>query len=213
MEKMASILILTLGSRGDVQPYIALASALARHGHVVTLSTGQGFSELVPAQVAYVPMSMDMEVLLREPEMQAAMQGVRAMIRAFRTSRAMMQQQLDEMWEITQQVRPDAIIYHPKAFPAPYFARALGIVAIPSFLQPAFQPSREFLNPLLGFREIGPCSNRLFGAAMIRLMRFGHDALLKGWLPRHADVSQTPTLDVLAGYHPGRYMPPRLYAH
>lgn len=210
---MANILIVTLGSRGDVQPYIALAGELSRRGHAVTLSSGQGFSELVPDHVAYVPLSVDMEELLRDPEMQAAMHGVRAKIRAFRASREMMQQQLDEMWEIAQGEKPDAVIYHPKAFIAPYLARALGIVAIPSFLQPAFQPTRAFLNPLLGFREIGPRSNRLFGSAMLRLMRFGHRTLLKGWFPRHPEVPPSPAIDVLAGYHPNGYKPPCLYAH
>ncbi|MGR3436268.1 MAG: glycosyltransferase, partial [Shimia sp.] len=156
---------------------------------------------------------VDMEALLRDPEMQAAMHGVRAKIRAFRTSRTLMLQQFDEMWDVAKRVRPDAIVYHPKAVPAPYLARALGVAAIPSFLQPAFRPSRAFPNPLLGVRGIGPGGNRLSGAAMIRLMRLGHGALLKGWLPRHGDVPQAPALDVLAGYDPHGQMPPRLYAH
>ncbi len=210
---MAGILILTLGSRGDVQPYVALARELARRNHDVTLSAGKGFHSLMPEDVTYKPMSVDMEALLRDPEMRAAMHGVRARIKTFRRSRSMMQQQLDEMWDITQQSRPDAIIYHPKAFLAPYLARAHGIVAIPSFLQPAFQPTEAFLNPLLGFREIGPRSNRLSGRAMIGLMRFGHRALLKDWFPRHVEVSRIPALDVLAGYHPDGQIPPRLCAH
>ncbi len=210
---MAGILILTLGSRGDVQPYVALSRVMAARGHSVTFSAGQGFSNLIPDQVDYLPLSVDMEALLKTPEMQAAMTGVRAKIKAFRSSRTMMLKQLDEMWQTAKQVQPDVIIYHPKAFVAPYLARALGVVAIPSFLQPAFRPTREFLNPLLGFGELGPRSNRLFGAAMIRLMRAGHKALLKGWFPRHGDVSSLPAIDVLSGFHPRTRELPRLYAH
>lgn len=210
---MAGILIITLGSRGDVQPYIALANALVQRGHDVTLSAGRGFCDLIPEGVAYHPLSIDMEDLLRDPEMQAAVTGIRARIRAFRSTRAMMQQQLDEMWALTQQMRAGAIIYHPKAFLAPYLARALGIVAIPSFLQPAFQATRAFPNPLLGVRDLGRRGNHLSGRAMIRLMRVGHRALLKGWFPRHPDVPKSPALDVLAGYNPKGLDLPRLYAH
>ncbi|MEM9715335.1 MAG: glycosyltransferase [Pseudomonadota bacterium] len=210
---MAHILILTLGSRGDVQPYTALAGALTQRGHKVTLSTGLGFDDLIPNDVEYKPLSIDMEALLQDPEMQAALHGIRTKIRAFRSTRDMMLKQLDEMWEISQQLEQDVIIYHPKAFIAPYFAQALGVIAIPSFLQPAFRPTREFLNPLLSVREVGPLTNRMLGAAMIRLMRFGYNTLLKGWFARHPEFPHPEPLDVLAGYHPRRRPVPRLNAH
>ena len=37
--KITKILIPTIGSRGDVQPFIALAQALALAGHTVTLAS------------------------------------------------------------------------------------------------------------------------------------------------------------------------------
>src|ERR1700691_3670842 len=42
------IAVLSLGSRGDVQPMAALALALARRGHEVRLVTHPEFAELVP---------------------------------------------------------------------------------------------------------------------------------------------------------------------
>ena len=41
------IIILTIGSRGDVQPYVALAQGLQQAGHDVTLCTGELFKEMV----------------------------------------------------------------------------------------------------------------------------------------------------------------------
>lgn len=41
------ILILTIGSRGDVQPYVALGQGLQAAGHRVRLCTGEMFADFV----------------------------------------------------------------------------------------------------------------------------------------------------------------------
>ncbi len=41
------VLILTYGSRGDVQPYVALGKGLQAKGHEVTLATSERFSAFV----------------------------------------------------------------------------------------------------------------------------------------------------------------------
>ena len=43
------ILILTFGSRGDVQPYAALGKGLQRAGHEVTLCTAEQFEPFITA--------------------------------------------------------------------------------------------------------------------------------------------------------------------
>ena len=42
-----NVAILALGTRGDVQPYVALGAGLKEAGHEVTLVTGKGFEGLV----------------------------------------------------------------------------------------------------------------------------------------------------------------------
>lgn len=44
------VAVLAVGSRGDVQPYVALAAGLARAGHEVTVATHAPFADLVAAQ-------------------------------------------------------------------------------------------------------------------------------------------------------------------
>jgi sterol 3beta-glucosyltransferase len=46
---------LTIGSRGDVQPYIALAKGLMEHGHRVRIATHGEFREWIEA-VSYAPL-------------------------------------------------------------------------------------------------------------------------------------------------------------
>lgn len=209
---VARILLMTFGSRGDVQPYVALGHELENRGHAVTLCTASGFDDLM-AGLSYRSLSMDIEAMLHDPNVQAGMKSLRGLVRAFRSSQAMMQQQLDEMWQAARDVAPNIIVYHPKAFPAPYFARMLDAVAIPSFLQPAFVPTGGFPNPVVRLPSLGRLGNRTTGSAFIRLMRFGYGSLLDKWFPRHTDVQRMPRLDPIAGYHPGGRPVPRLHAH
>ncbi len=211
---LAKILILTFGSRGDVQPYVALGAALKARGHAVTLSTSPTFDDLIGRfGLAPAPLSVDVQDMMRMPEVKAAMASVRGWLKAFRVTQDLMRRQLDDMWTVARDVAPDIIVYHPKAFVAPYLARALGAVAIPSFLQPAYVPTGAFPFPLLSLPTLGAIGNRLSGQVMTALMRFGYDRLLRQWLPRHGEIAARPWLDALSGYHPAGAVVPRLHAH
>ncbi|MGP1253288.1 MAG: glycosyltransferase [Kiloniellales bacterium] len=211
---MAKVLILTLGSRGDVQPYVALGAALMARGHQVTLSTGQGFDDLIAAYgLSPAALSVDMQALVATPEVLAAMTSLTGWLRAFRSTQTLMQRQLDDLWRVAREQAPDVIVYHPKAFIAPYLARALGAVALASFLQPAFVATSSFPNALVRLPDVGPLGNKLSSQAMIAAMRLGYGSLLRKWLPRHSEVAAHPRLDVLRGYHPKGRRVPRLHAH
>ena len=86
---MAKVLILTLGSRGDVQPYVALGAALVGRGHRVTLSTGQGFDDLIAEHgLSPAPLSVDMQALMATSDVRAAMTSSTGWLRAFRATQA-----------------------------------------------------------------------------------------------------------------------------
>lgn len=58
------ISILTYGSRGDVQPFLALSLALKRAGHQVTLAAPHRFNSFVSAHnISFVPLTGDPEVI------------------------------------------------------------------------------------------------------------------------------------------------------
>jgi sterol 3beta-glucosyltransferase len=55
------MMILTIGSRGDVQPYVALGQGLQAAGHDVTICTGALFQDLVTAHhLPFLPMVDEM---------------------------------------------------------------------------------------------------------------------------------------------------------
>ncbi len=56
------ILIPTIGSRGDVQPFIALAQGLARVGHIVTLASHPVMKTLVESHgVTFAPIGSEID--------------------------------------------------------------------------------------------------------------------------------------------------------
>ncbi len=207
------ILLLTFGSRGDVQPFVALGAALRARGHAVTLCTGQGFEDMITAQgLASVPLSVDIRALIDSPEVRAAMRSLSGKVRAWRASREMMRRQLDETWEIAHAQRPEIMVYHPKALLAPYLAESLDAVAIPAFLQPAFTATAAFPNPLLPFASLGGLGNRLSHRFLQRVMRLGQAALLRDWR-RHRPDRAPPTLRDPFDGHPSGGEIFRLHAH
>lgn len=55
------ILITTFGTRGDIQPYIALGKGLLRAGYEVVLSTSEGYQSLVEEhQLQYIYLDRDL---------------------------------------------------------------------------------------------------------------------------------------------------------
>ncbi|MFN4251628.1 glycosyltransferase [Deinococcus sp.] len=70
------ITLLALGSRGDVQPYVALGLGLRRAGHAVRLASHEAFRALVTgAGLEFAPMRGDVQEVVNSPEMRAALAG------------------------------------------------------------------------------------------------------------------------------------------
>jgi sterol 3beta-glucosyltransferase len=60
---LKSIVIFTMGTRGDVQPYIYLAQALIKEGHKVTIGTHPCLKKLVTgAMIEFTPIGPDIDI-------------------------------------------------------------------------------------------------------------------------------------------------------
>lgn len=67
--------IYTYGTRGDVQPYIALALGLMDRGHQITLSAPENFEDLVSGfGIKFHPLYGDAEQIMNSPEGQSVLQ-------------------------------------------------------------------------------------------------------------------------------------------
>jgi sterol 3beta-glucosyltransferase len=154
------IAILTLGTRGDVQPYVALGAGLKEAGHVVTLVSGKGFDELVAGRgLRYVALDLDLLELVQSPEGKAAMRSARGALRLLRRLMPAWRRMLVDEWEAARDA--DAIVYHPKAFGGYHIAEALGVPGFLALPVPALSPTRAFPTPVLPLPNLGGPLNRL----------------------------------------------------
>ncbi|MDJ0949479.1 MAG: glycosyltransferase [Alphaproteobacteria bacterium] len=208
------VLILAFGSRGDVQPYVALGAALRARGHAVTLATGKGFEAMIERHgLTPAPFSVDVRALIRSPEMQRALRSVSARIKVWRDSKDMLRRLLHEMWTAAREAEPDIIVYHIKAHSAPHIAEALQTVAVPSFQIPAVVPTGAFPTPLLPIPGLGRVGNRLSHKAMIWLMSVFSSATIKAWRRRDLGLVHAGPRDPFHGYAPDGRTVPRLHGY
>lgn len=156
------VLVMSFGTRGDIQPYAALAGALGRAGHDVTLAVPEGFADLVPhpgpGTITHYPAGSTMLRLLQDvmPELS----GPRDALRTFGIMTSAMRELNTECWAAAQQARPDVVVYHPKCLAGPHIAEALGVPGVLSLPLPFFTPTRAHAMPFFGGASLGALGNR-----------------------------------------------------
>lgn len=183
-EKHMRISIHTLGTRGDVQPYVALARSLSRNGHEVQLAGPAQFDRFVTENgVSFFPLPGEFLTLLDTPEGKAAIasgQGYSAGFKLLKHVRPLMRRLLDTDWAAAQTFRPDLLVYHPKSIAAPYIAQRLSIKAVLASPLPGFTPTSAFPTPMLPFSSLGPL-NKVSHQLAIRGADFLFSKVLKEW--------------------------------
>jgi sterol 3beta-glucosyltransferase len=156
-----NILILTIGSRGDVQPYVALGQGLQQAGHTVTLCTAPLFQEMVTAYgLTFAPMDDEMIRLTDSAEGRQMVEGGGNPLKAINLVKPMIRRMVGDAWRVAQEVQPDLILYHPKTLSGYHIAEALRKPLIMSLVLPLYTPTREFPLPLTA-ANLGGFFNRL----------------------------------------------------
>ncbi|MDJ1498658.1 glycosyltransferase [Cytophagaceae bacterium DM2B3-1] len=142
------IALLTLGTRGDVQPYAILGQALARKGHKVTLATAGNFESLVKSyQIDFCPVKADFQALLDSEEGKKMMKNPLLARRNFdKVIYPMVQNSLSVFYTLAQQ--SDKVLFHGKTL-AGFFADQFPHKMIKANVVPAFDPTSAFVNPVV----------------------------------------------------------------
>ena len=133
------ITLFTLGSRGDVEPYIALGGGLVAAGHTVRLSTHERYGpEIRAAGLEFTAAAGDPRSMVQEEAAKRWLESGRNPIR-------IMRRLLDASGPIFRQYLQDceaamsgteAVLFSVLAFPAFHLAEAAGITAVGAYLQP-----------------------------------------------------------------------------
>ena len=165
-----NVLIVTLGSRGDVQPCVALGKGLKNAGHEVTICTSKLFQPFITAQgLHYGPMNNQLMQLMDSDMGRDAMENthnlwgtISTTIKLFSQVKAMYRQTLQDVWQTTQAVKPNLLILASKAaFMAESIADKQKIPLAIALPFPQFVPTAQ--SPAMGFPDwpLGHWYNRL----------------------------------------------------
>ena len=134
-----NVAILTLGSRGDVQPYVALGRGLAAAGHAVTVATHACWEALVAEHgLHFSPVAGDPRGTLEGEAGQMWLSSDRNPFRFLRgmaeIGRPLLWLAADDYWAACQEA--DLILFAVlAALPATAIAEKLGVPAYPAYLQ------------------------------------------------------------------------------
>ena len=175
------ILIATLGSRGDVQPYLALAVGLQQAGHKVTLAAPQTFAPWIQSYgVGVAPVRFNpQEAMQKLGQTHGGLRAMGTMLKIIHTGMAEAQA---DVWQAAEDT--DFFIQSSTGMGGMELAALRGIPAAFAYLFP-FAPTRSFPMFWLPFRfSLGGGYNLLTHKLMSRLLwRFG-SSLNNEWRTR-----------------------------
>lgn len=141
------IALLTLGTRGDIQPYAVLGQALKARGHQVTLSTAKNFESLVLSYgIDFVPVEADFQAILDSDEGKKMMKGNPFAIKRnlYTWIYPLITNSLIEFYKLAKE--SDLVLFHVKTL-ADSFADQFPEKMIRASVLPIVEPTKEFANP------------------------------------------------------------------
>ncbi|KAF3890790.1 glycosyltransferase family 1 protein [Tolypothrix bouteillei VB521301] len=195
VEHNKRVLILTAGSRGDVQPYIALGCGLQQAGFEVMLATDESFASLaISHKLNFAPIHADFVNLIQTDEGKSAIAGKKS-ASLMRKVMPMLRQMIDDAWDSAQQYQPNAVIYHPKALAGYHIAEKLGIPGFLAFSLPGYSPTRAFANPMLGGGNYGGFFNQLSYTLFLKFVVLSYRRTIDTW--RQEKLGLPPFTDEL----------------
>ncbi|WAO95183.1 Glyco-transf-28 domain-containing protein [Fusarium falciforme] len=157
-----NIVIQVVGSRGDVQPFVALGCELQKHGHRVRLATHNVFDKFVrDAGLEFYPIGGNpselMAYMVKNPGLIPSLKSLRG--GDIQKKRVMVAEMLDGCWQSCLQPDPisgrpfvaDAIIANPPSFAHVHCAQAMSIPVHLMFTMP-WTSTRSFSHPLANLK-------------------------------------------------------------
>lgn len=199
------VLILTVGTRGDVVPYVALAGGLQSAGHQVALGTAAGYRDLVTAAgVPHISVGSDTLELMQAGMSSVA--GPRDALRLVRRMTTAIRASLQDQWDAARSFGPDLVVYHPKTLGGLHVAERLLVPAVAALPLPFLTPTRAFPIPVIGRWPLGPAANRL-SYQLNRLTAVGYGGIINSFRRRTLNLPPRPRWDDYLHHVDGRPVP------
>ncbi|WP_336233459.1 glycosyltransferase [Thalassospira sp. CH_XMU1458] len=210
------VMLMTYGTRGDVQPFVALGPGLIQKGHRVTLVAPERFADFVTDQdLEFAPLTDALIALMDDPQFAhasdpkaSAFQKLRSLFAIGKKARGLQDTLLDDIFRAIDQGKPDVIVFHPKTFGALPIGRHFGIPVVMAQLIPSFIPTGDY--PHMGIPDIGPSGtlgrwyNRVTGTLIYRVLNATLRRQVCRWAVRRQNGIETKSLDIVKSCQSGK---------
>lgn len=182
--------VLTFGTRGDVQPYIALGKRLVARGHQVQIVTHTNFESFVKQHgLEFLAIGGDATRLIRDL-MRTGRDPI-AFIRAWRAFfDPMMDEAMEAFWRGTQDA--DAYLYNPFGFFAYHVAEKRGVPCFRTALWPFERTAAAPMFMLAPPVPLGGGYNRLSYRLYDQVAQFSIRTAFNGWRRKHGLPEHRP---------------------
>lgn len=124
-------LLLTLGSHGDIHPFIAVSQAMARRGDTAVLSTNPYFQRQIEAAgVPFAPLTehADLKQIITDHDVMHPTRGPMVVLREL--TLPLVKGIFDRTRQLIREIRPDVVVLHPIVLGAAWACRVEGDIPI-----------------------------------------------------------------------------------
>jgi len=191
------IIIILVGSRGDVQPYLGYALKLEEEGHHVRIATHEHHRAFVERfGIEFYPIAGDPAELM-EFMVENQLKSIEGFTNKITNHRQWVKDLCTTSWEacttsldIGVSYRADVIIANPPSFVGIHLAEKLSIPLIMSFTMP-WTATTEFPSPFV--RTSGPRKNFLSYMALDRVIWQGIRSIINKWREQELKIAPVRT--------------------
>ena len=144
------VLILTLGTRGDIQPFVALGVELIRAGHEAVLAAPHRYAGFVTAHgVTFAGIDEGPMTLMDSGSTvgDVAAGGIRAKLDLAKKLPALFGHVFDDSWRVASSglgAGADVLVHNGQVVAGQHIAEKLGLPAVLALPIPLYIPTREF---------------------------------------------------------------------
>ncbi len=190
------ITLVGIGSRGDVEPYIALGLGLRAAGHEIRIAAQTGFRHQVERSgLAFAPIDYDPATLLGSEEgvswMESGRNPVAFLWRMVAALRPIVLRVAEDVLAATADT--DVVVGSTLAVSAYHVAEARQITYVGAFLQPLHM-TRAFPAVVFPRDDLGPWGNRMSGRVGALALELPFRAQMNQW--RRERLGLPPVRDV-----------------
>ncbi len=194
------IFIATVGTRGDIQPYVALGKGLMAAGHEVMVCTTANFESFVTTHgLHYGYMNSDILKLIDTDSGREALEqsgGTVARLKAYadlyKQVKPMQARMAAEAGQAAAQFGPELVIGHPKAMVSPHLAEKYGVPYVMSLPLPLLTPTAEFPALIFPKLPLGAGYNRWTYNLSIKLAWSQYRDVINEWRVRDLGLAPAP---------------------